>query len=74
MNTTDERPLDLDAVVRRVRGEFLEMPGMRLTPAQARRLWGLEPAVCRVVIETLVDSTFLRWTANGAVTRAEVQE
>lgn len=26
----------------RVRGEFLEMPGLRLTMPQARRLWGLE--------------------------------
>ena len=29
-------------VVRRVRGEFLEMPGLRLTAQQARRLWRLD--------------------------------
>lgn len=71
MNTADQKPMDLDALVGRVRAEFLEMPGLRLTPAQATRLWGLEQAVCRAVIEALVASTFLRWTPNGAVTRAE---
>ena len=29
--------------VRRVRGEYLEMPGLRLTSEQARRLWRLAP-------------------------------
>jgi hypothetical protein len=28
--------------LRRVKGEYLEMPGLRLTPAQAQRLWGLD--------------------------------
>src|SRR5262245_25358211 len=32
-----------DDVLRRVQGEYLEMPGLRLTEAQARRLWGLDP-------------------------------
>ena len=38
--------MDLENVVRRVRGEFMEMPGLRLTPAQAMRLWGLERETC----------------------------
>ncbi len=63
--------MELERVVWRVREEFLEMPGLRLTPAQATRLWGLEDATCRVVIERLVASDFLRWTAAGAVTRTE---
>ncbi|HEV8348385.1 MAG TPA: hypothetical protein VGQ16_17535 [Vicinamibacterales bacterium] len=63
--------MELDAIVRRVRNEFHEMPGLRLTPAQATRLWGLEQATCRAVIETLVASAFLRWTATGSITRAE---
>ena len=33
-------------VVRRVQGEYLEMPGLRLTEAQARRLWNLDEASC----------------------------
>jgi len=62
---------ELDVVIRRVREEFKEMPGLRLTPAQATRLWGLEVDTCRAVIDSLVASDFLRWTTAGAVTRAE---
>jgi hypothetical protein len=63
--------MDLDAVVRRVREEFREMPGLRLTPAQATRLWGLEDETCRHIIDRLVASAFLRWTPAGAVTRTD---
>ena len=63
--------MDLSRVVQRVRAEFLEMPGLRLTPAQARRLWNLEGETCHAVIDTLVAEAFLRWTASGAVTRLE---
>jgi hypothetical protein len=63
--------MELDAIVRRVREEFREMPGLRLTPAQATRLWGLERETCHRVIDALVAASFLRWTANGVVTRAD---
>jgi hypothetical protein len=63
--------MEFEAVLRRVRSEFVEMPGLRLTPAQATRLWGLEADACHEVINALIDSSFLRWTAAGAVTRAE---
>jgi len=63
--------MELEVVLRRVRAEFAEMPGLRLTPAQATRLWGLERDACRAVIDALVNSSFLRWTTSGAVTRAE---
>jgi hypothetical protein len=58
-------------LVSRIRSEFLEMPGLQLTLAQAARLWGLEPRACRDVIEALVDSAFLRWTPRGTVVRTE---
>ena len=61
---------DLDAIARRVREEFREMPGLHLTPAQATRLWGLEVETCRRVIDELVAAAYLRWTAAGSVTRA----
>ena len=63
--------MEFEAVLRRVRAEFFEMPGLRLTPAQATRLWGLDRDACREVIDALIDSSFLRWTAGGAVTRAD---
>lgn len=58
-------------LVQRVRSEFLEMPGLRLTPQQAARLWQLDPTRCQQIIEVLVGSAFLRWTSRGAVVRTE---
>ena len=43
----------------RVRDEFLEMPGMVMTRAQAGRLFGLEPDTCDAVLADLVDAGFL---------------
>ncbi|MCU1383506.1 MAG: hypothetical protein JWL71_2203 [Acidobacteria bacterium] len=63
--------MELERMVYRIREEFMEMPGLRLTPAQATRLWGMEHHACRQVIDRLVDASFLRWTASGAVTRAD---
>src|SRR6266487_789544 len=59
--------MDVEVIARRVREEFREMPGLRLTPAQATRLWGLERDTCQEVIDRLVAAAFLRWTAAGAV-------
>ena len=56
-------------VVRRIRGEFLEMPGLRLTRQQARRLWRLDEHACDEVLCTLVDSRFLARTRDGAFIR-----
>ena len=63
--------MELDVVLRRVRAEFAEMPGLRLTPAQASRLLGVEREACQTVIEALIASSFLRWTAAGTVARAD---
>jgi hypothetical protein len=56
-------------VVRRVRGEYLEMPGLRLTPEQARRLWRLDKRSCDAVLGVLVADQFLARTADGAFVR-----
>ena len=61
---------ELQVVVERIRGEFNEMPGLQLTPKQAARLWGLEPAACDEVLERLVACSFLRWSAGTVVRRA----
>ena len=61
--------MDFETLLRRVRAEFVEMPGLLLTPAQATRLWGLEQDVCYAVIDALISTSFLRWTAAGALTR-----
>lgn len=46
-------------VLIRVRGEFLEMPGLRLTQAQAQRLWGLDEGTCTEALRALVEARFL---------------
>jgi len=61
---------DIETIVRRVRDEFREMPGLQLTPAQAMRLWGLELETCGKVIDELVAIAFLRRTATGAIIRS----
>ncbi len=63
--------MELERMVYRIREEFREMPGLRLTPAQATRLWGLEREMARAVIDLLVARAFLRWTPAGCITRAE---
>src|SRR6185369_16104228 len=60
-----------DEMLRRVRGEFLEMPGLRLTEAQARRLCGLDEAACGALLCALVDAKFLFRTNAGAFMRVE---
>jgi hypothetical protein len=57
--------------LRRVQGEFLEMPGLRLTEPQARRLWGLDAASCSALLGALVDAKFLFKTRDGAFMRVE---
>jgi hypothetical protein len=56
-------------IIRRVRGEFLEMPGLKLTVAQAQRLWGADRTTCEAVIEALTRAQFLVRTRDGAVVR-----
>jgi hypothetical protein len=63
--------MELERMVYRVREEFREMPGLRLTPAQATRLWGMDQEACAAVIDRLVASAYLRWTPAGSVTRAD---
>jgi hypothetical protein len=61
----------IEDVFRRVQGEFLEMPGLRLTEAQARRLWGMETELCAALLGELVDAKFLFRTRDGAFMRIE---
>jgi len=53
--------------LRRVRAEFLEMPGLKLTVPQAQRLWGFDRPTCEAVIEVLTEARFLSRTRDGAV-------
>jgi hypothetical protein len=69
--TTPEPVRATEDVLRRVKGEYLEMPGLRLTEAQARRLWNLDHASCSALLGALVDARFLFRTRDGAFMRVE---
>ena len=60
--TSDSPTPDL---LRRIRGEFMEMPGLRLTARQAQRLFGLDGLLCDTVLTVLQDETFLGRTKDG---------
>ena len=61
----------IDEVLQRIQGEFVEMPGLRLTSVQAQRLWSLERDVCDALLGALVDAKFLAQTRDGAYVRRD---
>jgi hypothetical protein len=66
---TRERIGTIEETLQRVQGEFREMPGLRLTPAQASRLWGLDAISSQALLDALVDARFLFRTSDGAFIR-----
>jgi hypothetical protein len=60
----------VDGWLDRVRGEYLEMPGLRLTLAQAARFWSLDLGTCAGVLDALVEARFLIVTSDGLYARA----
>ncbi len=65
----DAFPTVTDALLMRIRGDFLEMPCLRLTLRQAMRLWALDAVSCDVALRTLIEDGFLRRTRQGAFVR-----
>ena len=67
LRAAPEAPLVL---LQRIQGEYVEMPGLILTEAQAQRLWALDGRTCRIVLAALVERSFLRRTSTGAYVKA----
>jgi hypothetical protein len=55
----------LAELLRRIRAEYLEMPGLRLTTPQAQRLFGLDSETWDAVSAALLDAKFLSHTHHG---------
>jgi DNA-binding IclR family transcriptional regulator len=55
----------LDTLLRRVRDEFVEMPGLSLTEGQAARLWQVDPTTTADLLRRLVEARFLARTGAG---------
>ncbi len=58
-----------EEVLVRIKTEYLEMPGLRLTLAQARRLWNLDAETCERALTLLVEAGFLLRTPAGQYAR-----
>jgi hypothetical protein len=71
LSVTPEPRRVAQAVLERVRGEFLEMPGLRLTQQQAQRLRALDEASCAALLAELIEAQFLFRTHDGSVMRVE---
>ena len=75
--TTVEAPIaerhhddGITSLLHRIRSEFIEMPGLRLTPAQAARLWGMERHTSERILDGLALAGFLSKNREGAYLRA----
>ena len=64
--------VDTPGLLARVQSEFLEMPGLRLTPEQAARLWALDRSTSKRLLDGLTSTGFLARTAEGAYLRASM--
>ena len=53
----------------RIRGEYLEMPGLCPTRCQAQRLWSLPCERCEALLATLIEEKFLVRTNDGRFVR-----
>jgi hypothetical protein len=70
MNALQISPSSVHDLITRIRGEFLEMPGLKLSREQARRLWALDAQRCDQVLDALVDLQFLVRRADGQYIRS----
>jgi hypothetical protein len=61
----------VESFLRRIRSEYWEMPGLKLTRAQAQRLWGLDQELCDTLLEELSKAGFLARTRDGAFMRRD---
>jgi len=57
------------ALVRRIRSEFEEMPGLLLTLNQAARLFGLRPDIVSRILARLTDARVLCQRSDGLFAR-----
>ncbi len=57
--------------VQRIRAEYLDLPGLSLTAAQAQRLWNVDSETCQIVLGLMVREAFLRRTPHAQYVRRD---
>jgi DNA-binding IclR family transcriptional regulator len=60
--------VDPDILIR-VRAEFAEMPGLRLTVREASRLWQIDLAACESLLAALEEQRLVTRTRDGSFVR-----
>lgn len=65
------KELRVEGLVARLRREYAEMPGLRLTAAQVARLIGCDSPASRDVVEALLTERLISRTSDGDYVRAE---
>jgi hypothetical protein len=58
--------MPLQILLARIRAEFIEMPGLKLTIQQGCRLWAVPESLCREALNQLATERFLFHTPSGA--------
>jgi hypothetical protein len=61
--------VETEAAISRIAVEYIEMPDLKLTASQARRLWSFPADVCDRALGALVARGFLVQTRTGAFLR-----
>jgi CheY-like chemotaxis protein len=56
--------------LREARADFLDLPGLRLTPEDGARLWKVDVDMCTRLLDSMVDERFLVRTRDGRYKRA----
>jgi hypothetical protein len=62
--------MGVEEALTRIRREFSEMPDLKLTVGQLRRLCNLSEEACDTAVITLVTTGFLRKSVEGQLLRA----
>jgi len=69
---TFDRSAPLDVLLERVREQYREMPGLKLTKLQAIRLFEVAPSVGATVLRALVMENFLSRTEEGMFVQSTI--
>jgi len=59
----------IEALVMRIEGDFLDIPELKLSLAEAQTRFGLDRVTCEAVLAALVDASVLRKAPDGAYVR-----
>jgi hypothetical protein len=66
MKVAEREVVVTETVRRRAEAEYLEIPGLKLTAAQASRLWHLDAGASATLLDAMVEAGVLYRARDGA--------